>query len=117
MNDKVLESENSGTLFAISATISYICNRYKANNFLHLKDFLNEFKMLAFDFGMYEADAGNRQNVVIRCNMMGYENNYPYFAFISPDENDAGPYSDLSLVFFPNENNDEEYLMALGVGS
>ena len=40
-----------------------------------------------------------------------------YFGFISPDEEPAGPYHDLSLVIFPAADPKESWLISLGVGT
>ena len=38
-------------------------------------------------------------------------------AFINPIEATSGPYSDFSLVFFPAGNEEDKYVMSIGVGS
>lgn len=43
--------------------------------------------------------------------------NVQYFAFINPIEATSGPYSDFSLVFFPAGNEEDKYIMSIGVGS
>ena len=40
-----------------------------------------------------------------------------YFGFISPDEEPAGPYHDLSLVIFPALDPIDPWLISLGVGT
>jgi 5-methylcytosine-specific restriction protein B len=40
-----------------------------------------------------------------------------YFGFISPDEEPAGPYHDLSLVIFPAIDPIDSWLISLGVGT
>lgn len=39
-----------------------------------------------------------------------------YFGFISPEEENSGPYHDFSLVIFPTDNNDS-WVISLGIGS
>lgn len=39
-----------------------------------------------------------------------------YFGFISPEEENSGPYHDFSVVIFPT-NNDNSWVISLGVGS
>jgi hypothetical protein len=40
-----------------------------------------------------------------------------YFGIISPQEEPSGPYHDFSIVVFPSQNEDDIWLIALGVGS
>lgn len=40
-----------------------------------------------------------------------------YFGFISPDEEESGPYHDLSVVLFPGEDLDKPWVLALTVGT
>lgn len=44
------------------------------------------------------------------------KDNGAYFGFIHPDEDVSGPFHDFSLTIFPN-NNDQPWLVCLGVGS
>jgi|GEM_PF-158315 len=68
-----------------------------------------------------EAQAGYGFNAIVRdnANVDNNQNGTPYFGFICPEEETSGQYSDLSLVFFPleNENHDLCIVVSLCLGS
>lgn len=80
--------------------------------------FYTECKNIATSFGLIEKTEGRKkQNAVIRKNLVSGDNNVQYFAFISPTEAPSGPYSDFSLVFFPAGDEEDKYVVSIGVGS
>ena len=82
------------------------------------EDFFIECKNIATNFGLVEKTEGRKkQNAVIRKNLGYGMGNVQYFAFINPIEATSGPYSDFSLVFFPAGNEEDKYVMSIGVGS
>ena len=82
------------------------------------EDFFIKCKNIATNFGLIEKTEGRKkQNAVIRKNLGYGMGNVQYFAFINPIEATSGPYSDFSLVFFPAGNEEDKYVMSIGVGS
>lgn len=82
------------------------------------EDFFIKCKNIATNFGLIEKTEGRKkQNAVIRKNLGYGMGNVQYFAFINPIEATSGPYSDFSLVFFPAGNEEDKYIMSIGVGS
>lgn len=80
--------------------------------------FLKQVIDKAKEFGMVVDSEGVRKkkNVIIRKNIFNEAKSVPFFGFIRPEEQESGPYSDFSLVFFPTPIEDK-YVMSLGIGS
>lgn len=82
------------------------------------EEFFKKCVEAAETFGLRERVEGRKkQNAVIRKNIVHVENNVRYFAFINQTEAISGPYSDFSLVFLPAGDEEDKYVMALGIGS
>ena len=95
---------------------------HKVNNRMLYKmrpdEFCNKCIDIATVFGLIGKTEGRKkQNAIIRRNLGYGDNNVRYFAFINPIEAISGPYSDFSLVFLPAGDEDDKYIMSLGVGS
>ncbi len=81
------------------------------------KDYTDYFKKQLDNYCSYKG----QNKYIFRLNdKQSSDNQAPFFACISPDEEHSGKYSDLCVVIFPsNEINDEDdrWLIALAVGS
>lgn len=81
------------------------------------EDFYKYCIDLAEKFGMKKEDESKKKNVIVRKNLNFNDGGAPFFAFINPSEAPSGPYSDFSLVFFPDGKDYHTYTMAIGVGT
>lgn len=78
----------------------------------HIDNVIQLFRDKAESYGAKDNDYVFRNNT----NEAALKEGGAYFGFISPDEENSGPYHDLSLVCFPTENN-KNWLLCIGVGS
>ncbi len=84
-----------------------------------LQEAIKRIQDQAINFGMRLKDDGRRkQNAVWRNNTQEISSNsHAYFGIIREGEATSQSYSDLSLAFFPNYEDETKLLMALVVGS
>jgi len=78
----------------------------------HIDKIIQLFKKKATRYGAKEDDYVWRNNT----GKDALDEGGAFFGFIRPEEENSGPYHDLSLVCFPIENN-SNWLLCLGVGS
>lgn len=84
---------------------------------MKLNDFFKQVNDKAKQLGMVDTEEGRKKkNVIVRKNFSNEVTSVPFFGFIRPEEQTAGPYSDFSLVFFPTPV-ENKYVMSLGIGS
>ena len=82
------------------------------------EDFFKQVIDKAKEFGMIDYEGGRKKkNVIIRKNFSNEAKSVPFFGFIRPEEQESGPYSDFSLVFFPTPRYEDKYVMSLGIGT
>jgi len=95
-------------------------NDPEVNNTIALIDELIRYiKEQAQLFGAKQ-DATDKKDYIFRNNTRQDaldEDKAPYFGLISPDEELSGQYHDLSLVIFPGSNYNDQWLVALGIGT
>lgn len=64
-------------------------------------------------FGASEGDYILRNNT----KSDAFSDHGAYFGFIHPEESNMGPYHDFSFTIFPSNNNEQSWLVCLGIGS
>lgn len=81
------------------------------------EEFYEKCISYAKEFGIKKDEGTRKRNAIVRKNLNFGDGNTPFFAFINPSEAQSGPYSDFSLVFFPDGSDKHTYTMAIGVGT
>ena len=94
-----------------------LCINFVIKKDMKLNDFFKQVNDKAKQLGMVDTEEGRKKkNVIVRKNFSNEVTSVPFFGFIRPEEQTAGPYSDFSLVFFPTPI-ENKYVMSLGIGS
>lgn len=89
------------------------------------EELFNSVLSKAKEFGLIAKNEGRtiidpKGNSIIRNNLLdiSFKEGSAFFAFLSSEEETAGPYSDFSFVIFPDKKEDiDACIVALGVGS